>query len=381
MFADDYLALRLFRLKPSEEWLNRGRSFSFLFPKEGLGTFVSAAINHPLAPGDVLVFSEGQGGKVCAADAGELVFWHFSVCLEHLYPLFASEELSLLQSVTECFKTPRLYRASTPSAQEWHRLLAAAPPQHHLDHRGQLLRVVTAILAVEFKDSRCQRGGLGGAGEHMLQVFDELLAADIMGLSVGELADKFHCSSRHLNRLFQRHFGFSVAALRMEMRLIKAMTLLRNRDAKVIHVAEECGFNHLGLFNSCFKRRFGASPGHWRDANSPAQAHAAGLIDGEQLCQMRANGLCPWAGMAASTAPTGPTSTRLSPSRLQKARFPYGTSAPQRRNGQVVAAADAKLDTAVGKELGALIGKGLEAAVRAKLGTASASTSEKGNGL
>src|SRR5271165_4863145 len=109
MFASDYLALRLLRLNPPEEWLNRGKGFSLLFPTKGLGTFSSAAVNHPLAPGDVLVLSEAQGGKVCVADAREPVFGCFSFCLEHLYPLFGSAELSLLHKGIECFSSPRLY--------------------------------------------------------------------------------------------------------------------------------------------------------------------------------------------------------------------------------------------------------------------------------
>src|ERR1019366_4324749 len=101
-------------------------------------------------------------------------------------------------------------------------------------------------------------------------VFEKLSATELVGLSVPELAGKFGCSRRHLNRLFHQHFGISVAALRMEMRLLKAISLLRDPDAKVINVAEQCGFNHLGLFNTCFKRRFGTSPGHWRKASIQA---------------------------------------------------------------------------------------------------------------
>jgi AraC-like DNA-binding protein len=51
----------------------------------------------------------------------------------------------------------------------------------------------------------------------------------------------------------------------MEIRVLKAASLLRNPDEKVINVAEQCGFNHLGLFNTCFKLRFGVSPGQWRN--------------------------------------------------------------------------------------------------------------------
>jgi AraC-like DNA-binding protein len=113
---------------------------------------------------------------------------------------------------------------------------------------------------------------------------------------VGELADKFSCSRRHLNRLFHQHFGFSVAALRMEMRLLKAVSLLREPDAKVINVAEQCGFNHLGLFNICFKRRFGNSPGQWRKLTSQAEGQRAGLTEAAPTCPLKSNGLCPWSG-------------------------------------------------------------------------------------
>jgi len=98
----------------------------------------------------------------------------------------------------------------------------------------------------------------------MIQVFEKLSSAELLNLSVDDLAVRFSCSRRHLNRLFHQHFGLSITSLRMEIRLLKAVSLLRNPQAKVINVAEQCGFNHLGLFNTCFKRRFGVSPGQWR---------------------------------------------------------------------------------------------------------------------
>ena len=61
----------------------------------------------------------------------------------------------------------------------------------------------------------------------------------------------------------------------MELRLLKAVTLLRNPTAKIITVAEQCGFNHLGLFNICFKRRFGQSPGQWRKCGAAKEVESA----------------------------------------------------------------------------------------------------------
>ena len=314
MFTEDYLILRLVRLKPPEEWINNQGGLSFVLPTEGAGKCLCGPLNHRVASGDVLVLDGSVGGKLCAPDSGEMVFACFSVSFEHLFPLFAGNEISQLQRVTEDLKQTKLYPASSPLAVECHRLLREVPPQFSLDHRSQLLRVAAAILNVEFKNAHSQRGGFIRIEYHLIQVFEKLSASDLVGLTVPELADKFGCSRRHLNRLFHQYFGISVAALRMEMRLLKAMTLLRNPDAKIINVAENCGFNHLGLFNTCFKRRFGRSPGHWRKEAVPNQDHSAGSGGPAFNCPLRVNGLCPWVGQ-----PDHPEAVPQQPSQTQKA--------------------------------------------------------------
>src|ERR1035437_6425159 len=243
MLAQDYLALRMVRLKPPEEWLNKQAGLAFVFPKGGAGKCLAGTFNQRLAPGDVLVLDGAAGSKVCASNRGEMIFACFSVCFEHLFPLFTGNEISLLQAVTDDFKPAKHYAATTPLAVECHRLLGEVPPQFNLDHRSQLLRVAAAILTVEFKNAHSQRVGFIRPEDHMIQVFEKLSSADLVGLSVPELAGRFGCRRRPLNRLFYHHFGVFVAAPRMEMRLLKAVALLRNSDAKVINVAEECGFN------------------------------------------------------------------------------------------------------------------------------------------
>jgi AraC-like DNA-binding protein len=298
MLSQEHLTLRLVRLKPSEKWTHdRANGFSFVFPKGGGGKYVSAAVTQRLTPGDVLVLNglpEGEGG-LCADEGGGMVFWFFAVNFEHLFPLFASNEICLLQNVTEGFKGTKLYGAASPLAGECHRLLAEVPPQFNLDHRSQLLRVVAAILSVEFKTAQPHRAGFVRAEEHIIQVFEKLSANELLSLSVGELAARFGCSKRHLNRLFHQHFGSSAGAIRMEMRLLKAASLLRDPDTKVINVAGQCGFNHLGLFNTCFKRRFSASPGQWRKMSAQAEGQSVRPVN-DGVCPLRSNGLCSWAG-------------------------------------------------------------------------------------
>ena len=97
-----------------------------------------------------------------------------------------------------------------------------------------------------------------------------------------------------------------MASMRMEIRLLKAVSLLRDRSVKIIHVAEQCGFNHLGLFNACFKKRFGNTPSRWRKGASNGENLGSDLNAGLGTCPLRANGSCPWApktdGRVAATA-------------------------------------------------------------------------------
>src|ERR1700678_3026686 len=270
--------------------------------KSGGGQYVSGATAQNLLPGDLLVLNTTSGGKIGGANE-EMIFWGFSVCFEHLFPLFAVGEISLLKDTTENLKGPKLYPASSSLARECQQLLEAAPPQSNLNHRSQVLRVAAAVLAAEFKNARSQRAGFVRIEDHMRQVFEGLSATELLTLSVGDMAQKFGCSRRHLNRLFHQHFGFSVASLRMELRLLKAVSLLRNPNVKIINVAEQCGFNHLGLFNTCFKRRFGNSPGKWRNTSGQNQGQSLVSFTGGLSCMSTAKNMMPAPGIEEISGP------------------------------------------------------------------------------
>lgn len=303
MFSQEHLALRRVRLRASGKWTGPAHGLAFVFPNGGQGRFVSAAGTHRLCPGDILVLNGAPGGSLFADGGGDLTFWFFAARLEHLFPLFAGGEISRLPGLAESFKVPRHHHSSSPLARECHQLLADTPPRFSLVHRGQLLRVIAALLAEQFKSVPRSVAGFVRAGEHMVQVFEQLSADELAGLSVGELSARFGCSKRQLNRLFRRHFGFSVAAMRMEMRLLKAVSLLRDPDAKIINVAEQCGFHHLGQFNTCFKRRFGASPTQYRKTLAPAESPPGQPDPRGPVCPLRSHGFCAFAPKDAK-APT-----------------------------------------------------------------------------
>jgi AraC-like DNA-binding protein len=302
-YSHEHLTLQVVRLQPPEKWVAEPHRLWFVFPNAGRGQYVSRSVTHRLSPGDVLVLNPTSEGEVGSDNGSEFAFSLFAASLEDVFPLFGSREITRLQNVYERLKATRLHGFATALARECHALLAELPPQFNLDHRVHLLRVIAALLGVEFERVPPNLPGFVHAEDHLMQVLERLTTDELMSLSVGELAARFACSRRHLSRLFHQHFGFSVAAMKMEMRLLKAVSLLRDPDVKIISVAESCGFNCLGLFNACFKRRFGITPSQRRKIMVEAQSESDHLKHPGPICPLRSHGMCPYAGYPDNLPP------------------------------------------------------------------------------
>jgi AraC-like DNA-binding protein len=285
------------------EWTAGGSGLLFVFIKQGRGRFATTRQQQLVAPGDVLVADVALAGRwsTLPGEAG-LEGRYFHASLEPLVGLFATSELCQLEHLKARLASHLHHPAAAPLARECQALVDAVPPRVSLAHRGHLIKLAAVLLSEFFEVDTGPNCPEEASHARMLGLLERMSSADLQNLSVSDLARRLGCGRRHLNRLFQDHFGTSVAALKMEMRLLKAATLLRDPAAKIINVAMESGFNHLGLFSTCFKRRFGATPSEWRrqdaawraspqagrdELAAPKDLHGAG-------CQFRRRGLCPW---------------------------------------------------------------------------------------
>ena len=332
MLSHEHLALREVRLQPGEKWATELNKLLFVFPTGGRGHYCSRTVTHRLSPGDVLILNPTSTSEVRTDDESELAFCFFAVSPEHVFPLFSCGEITQFQNICEGFKATKLHGSTTPLARQCHRLLAELPPQVNLDHRGQLLRVIADILDVEFSKAQPQRPGFVRAEDHLMQVLETLSPEELMSSSVGQLANRFGCSKRHLSRLFQLHFGLSVAALKMESRLLKAVALLRDPDVKVISVAEQCGFNYLGLFNNCFKKRFGVTPSQLRKIMAETDGPNFRLADHLPHCALGSKGLWLHSDRSNNRQPANARSAQtqsLRPVKLVITVMPPGSSPPR----------------------------------------------------
>jgi len=266
MLKHNYLAVQSVRLEEGDVWEAQGSDggLFFFFLSEGEGEYADEKLRCSLRKGSMLVSTQKSGrGRLLAKWPG-MVFRCFSLQMEQLFPLFDAGQLSMLEDVVGRFDCVRVYSGNSLLAKECHRLLNAMPDESDLARRAQVLAIVARILSEQFEAARSRRPGFFRIEERMQRVFESLSREEFLRLSVPELASKFGCSRRHLTRLFHNYFGTSIADFRMELRLMKVASLLRNPNVKITNIAEECGFNQLGYFNACFKRRFGLSPSQWR---------------------------------------------------------------------------------------------------------------------
>ena len=132
MTEHGHLMCRLVSLKSPAEWEHKQEGLAFLFPERGNGRFVCGRRAERVLPKDVVVSVGGRGGRLSVAGRGEAAFRAFWVRLEHLFPLFAAEEISLLDDLVQGFQGFKVYAGTEPLARECQRLACGVGHEFNL---------------------------------------------------------------------------------------------------------------------------------------------------------------------------------------------------------------------------------------------------------
>ncbi len=135
-----------------------------------------------------------------------------------------------------------------------------------LSSRLALLQIFAGAFGKELTAPAPQREA-PDAKERLRAIIQNNPPDALLEIPFSELARTTGCTPRHLSRIFYELTGISFRDKRAEIRLGKARELLANSKSKVVEVALESGYKSLSLFNLMFTRRFGTSPGRWRQKN------------------------------------------------------------------------------------------------------------------
>ncbi len=84
-------------------------------------------------------------------------------------------------------------------------------------------------------------------------------------ITTSEAAAACYYSDSHFMRFFKAAMGESFIQYLNNYRLRIAVQLLLSTNESIIDIAEKTGFENLSYFNRCFKKRFGKTPGQYRN--------------------------------------------------------------------------------------------------------------------
>ena len=85
-------------------------------------------------------------------------------------------------------------------------------------------------------------------------------------ISLTLLSELFHINSAHLSETFKNYVGQNFSDYLVKLRMDNAQQFLRDKQLKIIDVANLVGFSNSGYFSTVFKKHVGQTPVEFRNA-------------------------------------------------------------------------------------------------------------------
>lgn len=104
--------------------------------------------------------------------------------------------------------------------------------------------------------------GRTGYTERALQIMDRRYMEDI---SVRSIADMLNIDRSYFSNLFKREVGVSPQRYLIDIRMKRALELLREERYTVSVVAASVGYDDLFTFSRCFKKHYGVPPTAYKE--------------------------------------------------------------------------------------------------------------------
>jgi AraC-like DNA-binding protein len=260
---EPHLAIQDFSISPKGEWMPQFSGWSFIQVRRGSGYFLQSQLNQELAIGTVLLVGGAVPGTIRASQLCELSLCLFNIIPARLTGLITLGEQRFLElAATRKESCLQIFLPRSPVAAQMEEL-AASRDRSGLSFRLKLLQ----LLAEAFGNQLGQTVAapeISDAGQRLELFLQQTPSSGLLEMNFNELAQLTNCTSRHLSRIFYKLVGMSFNDKRSELRLARALELLATSQLKVVDVALESGFKSLSQFNQMFTRRFGLSPGRWR---------------------------------------------------------------------------------------------------------------------
>jgi len=136
---------------------------------------------------------------------------------------------------------------------------------HNVLHAQKLAMELLLLLIGDFETT----GSLAFEDQQFVTKMKAFISFHLSGtITVESMAKHAGYSESHFNVIFHHSFGATPHQYIVNLRLEKASELLAATGLKLDLIAEYCGFANASHFSKAFKKRYGLSPRHFRNAQS-----------------------------------------------------------------------------------------------------------------
>ena len=131
------------------------------------------------------------------------------------------------------------------------------------------LLIQTALYIIETK-------GKAFPPVHNLRAHDLVISASKLlnehfcdSITLTDTASLLSVTPQYLSKLFSAEMGISFSAYLCDLRLCRAAELLKSSDKTITEICYECGHENLSHFHRSFKKKYGVTPGDYRNQFLP----------------------------------------------------------------------------------------------------------------
>lgn len=111
------------------------------------------------------------------------------------------------------------------------------------------------------------RNQFSKSSQSVLAILTDMASEFSTGISLSEMADRYHFTSSHISNKIKKETGYSFLEILNAIRLMNAALLLLEGE-KVNKVCEKVGYNDQRYFSQVFRRTFGCSPSEYKESGA-----------------------------------------------------------------------------------------------------------------
>lgn len=264
MGLDSPLLLHEDRLKMGEEWKFPGSGWTFLWLQSGEAYLMGCTPPRALSTGMVAVHGGTCSLTLRASQLGDLAFRWFRLDPSTLFGVFTLFERRRIDHPDQVVPPlPWVMDRDHPVAERFAET-SLTVASCSLQQRARLLELVSAVLSPPPFKSTTPVGSPRDAGDRLEELLHQLTDAELMTLSVEEIARRCRCEPRRLLFIYRERYGGSLPGQQREWLKVKACSMLSQPEVDVASVARACGYDGADAFRAWFRRQFGVSPSEWR---------------------------------------------------------------------------------------------------------------------